>query len=224
MTDNKIATDTKLEIEIWSDVVCPWCYIGLVRFEKALDAFAHKSEVSVVHRAFQLNPSAPVDDVRPTIEILAQKYGGGLEGAQAMMKQVADVAATEGLTFDQLEGLSGNTSAAHRLLVSIENRDVQNKLLKAMFAHYFTKSGSLFDDEILIALAVQSGLDEDWARTSLASDASASQVAEEQALAASFGATGVPFFVINRKYGVSGAQPTDTFAQVLERAYDDLES
>ena len=215
-------TQKKIEIEIWADVVCPWCYIGLVRFEKALEAFAHKDDVSVVHRAFQLNPSTPVDDVRPTVEVLAQKYGGGLENARAMMQQVADVAAGEGLTFNQLEGLSGNTAAAHRLLVSVTDPEVQNRLLKAMFAHYFTKAGSLFDTDLLVALAEQSGLDSDWATEALASTEATDQVHEDQSTAASFGATGVPFFVINRKYGISGAQPTDTFSQVLDRAWEDL--
>ena len=215
-------TDAKIEIEIWSDVVCPWCYIGLVRFEKALEGFAHKDEVSVVHRAFQLNPAHPVDEVLPTMELLAQKYGGGLDNARAMMNQVAEVAAGEGLKFNQIDGMSGNTAAAHRLLVSVEDRAAQNRLLKEMFAHYFTKAGSLFDTELLIALAEQSGLDTQWAHDVLASPESAQRVSDDQAQAASFGATGVPFFVINRKYGISGAQPTETFAQVLDRAWEDL--
>ncbi len=215
------AATGKLQVEIWADVVCPWCYIGLVRFENALANFTHKDQVSVIHRAFQLNPAHPEDDVRPTLEVIAEKYGGGLAGARDMMAKVAEVANSEGLRFNQLDGLSGNTSAAHRLLVSIDDEEKQNKLLKGMFAHYFEKAGSLFDRDLLVALAEQSGLSIDWATDVLDSPEAIQRVQEDQAQAASFGATGVPFFVINRKYGISGAQSTETFAQVLDRAWED---
>ena len=207
-------------VEVWSDVVCPWCYIGLTRFHKALDSFEHKDQVEVVHRAFQLNPDAPADEQRLTLEVLGEKYGGGIEGARQMTEQVTQVAAADGLEFHLDKTQSGNTLNAHRLLVSVENPEDQYKLLTAMFASYFTDAKSLFDAESLLEIVEQAGLDRQWAFEILDSETAYSDVVADQATAQSLGANGVPFFVVDRKFGISGAQPTEVFAQTLAQAWE----
>ena len=207
-------------VEVWSDVVCPWCYIGLTRFHKALDSFEHKDQVEVVHRAFQLNPDAPADEQRLTLEVLGEKYGGGIEGARQMTEQVTQVAAADGLEFHLDKTQSGNTLNAHRLLVSVENPEDQYKLLTSMFASYFTDAKSLFDAESLLEIVEQAGLDRQWAFEILDSETAYSDVVADQATAQSLGANGVPFFVVDRKFGISGAQPTEVFAQALAQAWE----
>jgi predicted DsbA family dithiol-disulfide isomerase len=207
-------------VEVWSDVVCPWCYIGLTRFHKALVNFEHKDQVQVVHRAFQLNPDAPFDEQRLTLEVLAEKYGGGIEGVRQMTKQVTEVAASDGLEFHLDNTLSGNTLNAHRLLVSLENPDDQYELLNAMFASYFTDSKSLFDTESLLEIVESAGLDKQWAFEILDSESAYGEVVSDQATAQSLGANGVPFFVVDRKFDISGTQPTEVFEQALAQAWE----
>lgn len=207
-------------VEVWSDVVCPWCYIGLTRFHNALKNFEHKDQVQVVHRAFQLNPDAPADEQRLTLEVLGEKYGGGVEGARQMTEQVTQVAAQDGLEFHLDKTMSGNTLNAHRLLVSIENSEDQYKLLKAMFASYFTDAKSVFDTESLLEIVERAGLDKQWAFEILDSETAYGEVVSDQATAQSLGANGVPFFVVDRKFGISGAQPTQVFEQALAQAWE----
>lgn len=207
-------------VEVWSDVVCPWCYIGLTRFHKALESFEHKEDVQVLHRAFQLNPDAPAGEQRLTLEVIGEKYGGGIEGARQMTEQVTQVAAQDGLEFHLDKTMSGNTLNAHRLLVSTESPEDQEKLLTAMFASYFTDSKSLFDSESLLEVVDQAGLSREWALQILDSETAYGEVVSDQATAQSLGANGVPFFVVDRKFGISGAQPVEVFAKALEQAWD----
>jgi predicted DsbA family dithiol-disulfide isomerase len=210
-----------MQVEIWSDVVCPWCYLGKRRFEKALESFAHRHEVEVVYRSFELDPWAVPGVTTPTVESLATKYGMSAEQAHAAQRQMEARAAQDGLTF-HMEGLrSGNTRDAHRLLQSAKHRGLQAELTERLHQAYFTEQLSIFDHASLTDLAAEVGLDRDEAARVLASNEYDVEVQADEAMARSLGATGVPFFVIDRRYGISGAQPAETITEILDRAWAD---
>jgi predicted DsbA family dithiol-disulfide isomerase len=208
-------------IDVWTDVVCPWCFIGKRRLEKALSAFGHKDEVTIRHRAFQLQPDAK--DVLPTSELLASKYQVSPEQVKQMQANVCAVADGEGLCYNLDETLSGNTFDAHRLLLWAATINKQDELLEAMFSSYFEKSRPLFSHSDLVAVAISVGIDADLADDILRSDQYADEVVTDRNLASQLGATGVPFFVVDMKYGISGAQPLEAFTQTLQTAWADLE-
>ena len=206
-----------MQVEVWSDVVCPWCYIGKRRLDEALAAFPGGDDVVVVHRAFQLDPKA-VSDGRRTVDVIAEKYGTDPAGAAAMMANVTEVAATVGLSYRLLDTVSGNTRDAHRLVLWAQAQGQSAELLESMYSGYFEQARDIFTTEALCELAAEAGLDSTEARAMLSTTALIDDVAADQALAAQFGATGVPFFVFDRAYGISGAQPLEAFAATLERA------
>ena len=208
-----------MQIEIWSDVVCPWCYLGKRHFEQALDRFPHRDEVEVTYRSFELDPSAPSGVTMPTVERLASKYGMGLEQAYAAQRQMEQRAAQAGLTFRMEDLRSGNTRDAHRLLQLARARGRQAELAERLHRAYFTDQASIFDHPSLASYAADVGLDRDEALAVLAGDQYAEAVEAEEQVAYSLGVTGVPFFVIDRRYGISGAQPAETIVQVLERVW-----
>jgi hypothetical protein len=208
-------------IDVWADVVCPWCFIGKRRLEKALSAFGHKDEVTIRHRAFQLQPDAK--DVLPTSELLASKYQVSPEQVKQMQANVCAVADGEGLCYNLDETLSGNTFDAHRLLLWAATINKQDELLEAMFSSYFEKSRPLFSHSDLVSVAISVGIDADLADDILRSDQYADEVVTDRNLASQLGATGVPFFVVDMKYGISGAQPLEAFTQTLQTAWADLE-
>ncbi len=208
-------------IDVWADVVCPWCFIGKRRLEKALSAFGHKDEVTIRHRAFQLQPDAK--DVLPTSELLASKYQVSPEQVKQMQANVCAVADGEGLCYNLDETLSGNTFDAHRLLLWAATINKQDELLEAMFSSYFEKSRPLFSHSDLVAVAISVGIDADLADDILRSDQYGDEVVTDRNLASQLGATGVPFFVVDMKYGISGAQPLEAFTQTLQTAWADLE-
>jgi predicted DsbA family dithiol-disulfide isomerase len=207
-----------LTVEIWSDVVCPWCYIGKRRFETALQGFEHADEVTVMWRSFELDPEAPKVVEGPYADRLAAQYGMTVERATQLGLEMTERAAAEGLEFHLGRSRSGNTFDAHRLIhlaaTSGHQAAAKERLLKA----YFTEGRSLFDDESLTALAVEAGLEPGDVRAVLAGDDYAAAVAADIREAQALGANGVPFFVFDRRFGVSGAQPVDVFSQVLARA------
>ncbi|MET8503942.1 DsbA family oxidoreductase [Streptomyces sp. NPDC004787] len=209
-----------MRVEIWSDIACPWCYIGKARFEKGLAAFAHRDEVEVVHRSFELDPHRAKGDTGPVLEMLARKYGRTLDEARAMEAHVARNAESEGLGY-RTEGRDhGNTFDVHRLLHLAKERGLQSELLDLAYRANFAEERSVFDDETLVALAVEAGLDEAEARAVLADPtAYAEAVRADEREAAELGANGVPFFVLDRRYGVSGGQPAEVFTQALEQAW-----
>ncbi|MFF2570719.1 DsbA family oxidoreductase [Streptomyces sp. NPDC058084] len=209
-----------MRVEIWSDIACPWCYIGKARFEKGLAAFAHRDDIEVVHRSFELDPNRPKGDSGPVLEMLAKKYGRTLDEARAMEAHVASNAHSEGLEY-RTEGRDhGNTFDIHRLLHLAKDRGRQNELLDLAYRANFAEERSVFDAETLVTLAVEAGLDEDEVRTVLADGtAYADAVRADEREAAELGANGVPFFVLDRKYGVSGGQPAEVFTQALEQAW-----
>jgi predicted DsbA family dithiol-disulfide isomerase len=208
-----------VEVEIWSDVVCPWCYLGKRRFEQALAGFEHRDKVQVTYRSFQLDPAAPPGVTTPTVEMLAQKYGMSAARAEQAQRQMEQRAAADGLTFRMTGLRSGNTRDAHRLLQLAKASGRQDQLMERLQRAYFTEQDSIFDHDSLSRLAAQAGLDRDDVSEVLESDQYADHVDTDQAMARVLGATGVPLFVIDRRYGISGAQPAETIAGVLERAW-----
>ncbi|MGW2519552.1 DsbA family oxidoreductase [Streptomyces sp. NPDC001617] len=211
-----------MKVEIWSDIACPWCYVGKARFEKALDAFPHRDQVEVVHRSFELDPGRAKGDVQPVIRMLTKKYGMSEAQAQAGEENLGAQAAAEGLEYRTRDRDHGNTFDMHRLLHLAKEQGKQDALIQALYKANFAEKRSLFSegDERLVELAVAAGLDADDARKVLADPtAYADDVRADEREAAELGANGVPFFVLDRKYGVSGAQPAEVFAQALTQAW-----
>jgi len=213
-----------MQVEIWSDVVCPWCYLGKRYFEQALEHFPHRDEVEVIYRSFELDPSAPPGVTTPTVEALASKYGLGLEQAREAQRQMERRAAQAGLTFRMEDLRSGNTRDAHRLLQLARARGRQAELAERLHRAYFTDQASIFDHSALAGFAADVGLDRDEALAVLASGEYGEAVEADEEVARSFGVSGVPFFVIDRRYGISGAQPAETITAVLERVWAETEA
>ncbi|MER6403573.1 DsbA family oxidoreductase [Streptomyces viridosporus] len=212
-----------MRVEIWSDIACPWCYVGKARFEKALAAFPHRDEVEVVHRSFELDPGRAKDDVEPVITMLAGKYGMSEAQAEAGEDNLGVQAAAEGLPYRTRGRDHGSTFDMHRLLHFARERGRQVELLDLLYRANFAEERSVYgDDGRLVELAVAAGLDADAARRVLADpEAYAAEVRADEREAAQLGATGVPFFVLDRQYGVSGAQPAEVFTRALTQAWDE---
>jgi predicted DsbA family dithiol-disulfide isomerase len=210
-----------MRIEIWSDVVCPWCYIGKRRLEQALDAFPHRDEVEVVYRSFELDPTAPQAATETTVEALARKWGTDVAGARQAMARGDEVAAEEGLHFRHHDAPRARTVDAHRLLHLALDAGVQAELKEALMAAYFTRGESMGDHDVLRKAAADAGLDPARVDEVLDSSEYADAVQADVDQARAFGANGVPFYVVDRKYGISGAQAREVFAQVLERAWEE---
>ncbi|WP_318204204.1 DsbA family oxidoreductase [Streptomyces sp. SCL15-4] len=211
-----------MRVEIWSDIACPWCYVGKARFEKALNAFPHRDEVEVVHRSFELDPGRAKDDVQPVITMLTRKYGMSEAQAQAGEDNLGAQAAAEGLDYRTRDRDHGNTFDMHRLLHFAKEHGRQDALIQLLYRANFAEERSVFTegDARLVELAAEAGLDAEAARAVLADpDAYADEVRADEDEAARLGATGVPFFVLDRKYGVSGAQPAEVFTQALTQAW-----
>ena len=204
-------------IDVWSDVVCPWCFIGRRRLQRALAQFPHRDEVVVRHRAFQLQPD--IVGVIPTTKYLSKKYGAPESRIAEMQANVCAIADGEGLCYKLDETLSGNTVDAHRLLLVAAEIGKQDPLLEAMFHGYFEAGKGLFSPGDLLAITDEVGIDHEIARGVLLSDQYRAQVDEDANLAHSLGASGVPFFVVDMKFGISGAQPLEVFTQTLDAAW-----
>ena len=211
--------ETLVKVEIWSDVVCPWCYIGKRRFEAALARFEHAGAVEVEYRSFQLDPSAPRRFGMNSDAMLAQKYGMSLARAQEMHTTVTQLAAAEGLAYRFDLARPGNTFDAHRVLQLATERGLQHAAWERFYRGYFIEGEPIGDHEALVRMATDVGLDGAEVQAVLAGDAYADAVRADLDQAAAFGITGVPFFVLDRKYGVSGAQPAGVILQALEQAW-----
>lgn len=205
-----------MKVEIYSDVVCPWCYIGKARFERALGAFPQGEDVEVVYRPFQLDPSAP-DEPRPHREVLAAKFG---PRAAAMDDRIAELGAAEGLTFAFDDALENNTLLAHRLLrfaLDEYGADAQARLKGRLMADHFSGGKDVGDPEHLAEAAAAEGLDPARVSAFLAGDELRAEVLAEVEEARALGITAVPTFVFEGKWAVQGGQETSTFLQVLEQ-------
>jgi predicted DsbA family dithiol-disulfide isomerase len=210
-----------MRVEIWSDVICPWCYIGKRQFEHALEEFEHRDQVEVVYRAFQLDPSFPKGETMDVADMLSGKFGMPREQAVEMNRQMEQRAAGAGLEYHLEGGRVGNTADAHRLVHLAAEHGVQDAFVEALYKAHFTDRRSVFDHDSLAQIAEEAGLDAGAARETLTTGKFAAEVDTDQREARDLGANGVPFFVIDRRYGISGAQPTETFTQVLDRAWAD---
>jgi predicted DsbA family dithiol-disulfide isomerase len=205
-----------MRVDIWSDIVCPWCYIGKRELELGLSQFAHRDEVEVTYHAFELDPSFPAGPGTPIMDVLSAKYG--LTEAQARQAEsgVAARAASAGLAFTA-DRVMGNTFDAHRLVALGLDQGRQAEVLRRLYEEYFAQGRPVFGLDDLAALGEAVGLD--GARQALAGDAYADAVRADEQQAASLGISGVPFFVLDGRLGVSGAQPAQTLAAALDRAW-----
>ena len=210
-----------MKVEIWSDVVCPWCYIGKRRFETALGRFDHRDDVEVIWRSFELDPTAPALREGDPAEQLAAKYGMSRQQAVDNQNRLTQMAAAEGLDFHFDTARSGNTFNAHRVLHLAEASGVQGEAKERLMRAYFSEAEAIGDVETLVRLAGEVGIPEADARAVLSSDTYAAQVREDEREAGELGISGVPFFVIDRRYGVSGAQSPDVLLKALEQAWAD---
>jgi predicted DsbA family dithiol-disulfide isomerase len=211
-----------MQVEVWSDIVCPWCYLGRRNLDRAIASLPFGDEVEVTLRSFELDPTAAQDTTSPTVDLLASKYGMTRDGAEQAQRQMEQRAAQSGLSFRMSALRSGNTRAAHRLLHLAKERGLQPDLAEALHRAYFTEQRDIFDRTSLRAIATEAGLDDREVAGVLDGDRYDDAVAADEALARSFGANGVPFFVIDRRYGVEGAQPAEVLAEVLQRAHTDV--
>ena len=196
-----------MQVEIWSDIACPWCYVGKRRFEAALAAFEHRDDVAVMWRSFELDPQAPAARSVDSATHLADKYGMTRDEAQASQRQLAEVAAGDGLEmrFDLARG--GNTFDAHRLVHLGAAHGLQDATKERLMRAYFTEGELIGDADALARLALEVGLPEDEVRELLAGDRYAQEVREDERTAMSLGINAVPFFVVDRRMGAAGAHP-----------------
>lgn len=208
-----------MNIEIWSDIVCPWCYIGKRRFETALARFAHREQVTITWRSFELDPQAPRTSGGNLNAVLSKKLGISPERAAAMHEQVTALAAEEGLTYRFDRAQHGNTFDAHRLIHFAQTHGLQATAKERLLQAYFTEGRAIGDLETLVTLGVEIGLPADAVRDVLSGDAYADAVRADERRAQQLGISGVPFYVIEGAYGVSGAQPAATFLDVLEQVW-----
>jgi predicted DsbA family dithiol-disulfide isomerase len=208
-----------MHIDIWSDIVCPWCYLGKRRFERALEGFERRGEVRVAHRSFQLDPSKPRGETSSRRTMLMSKYRLSDDQVRTMDARMEQTAAADGLEYHLTDaGLTGNTLDAHQLMHLAKERDLADAMIERLYRAYFTEQRSVFDRAVLVDLAAEAGVGADEARQALERDLFVNAVTSDLTEARSLGITGVPFFVFNGRFGVSGAQATEVFAQALDRA------
>jgi predicted DsbA family dithiol-disulfide isomerase len=209
-----------MRIDVWSDVVCPWCYVGKRRLEAALASLKRVEDVEIVHRSFQLNPAAPVGETSKRRDMLMAKYRLSAAQVEGMDATMQETAAVDGLAFNlAADALTGNTAHAHEVVHVARARGVQDAVIERLFRAYFSEQRSVFDEESLVGLAVEAGLEADEVRGALRDGTYAAAVKADCDQARALGATGVPFFVIDNRYGLSGAQPIEVFAEALARAH-----
>lgn len=208
-----------MQVEIWSDVICPWCYIGKRRFETALANFAHRESVNVTWCSFELDPNAPLQYPGTLEEMLSHKYGVSPQEAAAMNARVTAIAREAGLEYHLARARAGNTFDAHRLLHFAAGRQLGDRATERIMHGYFSEELAVGDHAALARLAPEFGIAESEALALLESDAYSDAVRADEARAAGFGITGVPFFVFDEKTGISGAQPVEAFAEALQQAW-----
>ena len=211
-----------LTVDVWSDIACPWCYVGKRRLEAALAQFPERASVEVVWHAFELDPAAPAirDDSQSYAERLARKYGSSVARAEEMIQTMTETAAKDGLDFHFERVKSGNTFDAHRLIHLARERGVQDAVKERFLRAYMTEGAPIGDRDTLVHLAEEAGLDAEEAHTALVTDAYAADVRADEERARALGISGVPFFAIGG-HGVSGAQPADALRSVLARAWNE---
>jgi predicted DsbA family dithiol-disulfide isomerase len=208
-----------MKIEIWSDIACPWCYVGKRRFEAALADFPHRDDVEVRWRSFELDPEAPKERGVRHAQLLSSKYGMSLEQAEQKLAEMTKTGADVGLELRFDRSRSGNTFDGHRLVHLAAQHCLGDAMKERLLRAYFSDGDLISDHATLVRCAVDVGLKEEDVRAMLASDAYAADVRRDEAEAQAMGIRGVPCFVIDRKYAVSGAQPPAELRAMLDEAY-----
>jgi predicted DsbA family dithiol-disulfide isomerase len=208
-----------VKVEIWSDIACPWCYIGKRRFEAALAAFPHRDAVEVQWRSYQLDPTLPDHHDGTELDYLVDRKGLSRDQVVRMFEQVTAIAADEGLTYDFASVVVANSFAGHELLHLARARGAGDRVKEALLSAHFEHGEDIGDREVLVRIGVEAGLDADEIARDLASHTWRDSVVADITAASSLGIRGVPFFVLDEKYGISGAQPTELFTQALEQAW-----
>jgi predicted DsbA family dithiol-disulfide isomerase len=212
---------TSIVLDVWADILCPWCYIGKRRLEQAIAASERPAEVTVFYHAYQLNPDAPVGSGRPVAERLAEKYGTDRAGGEAMAQRAAEAARPDGLNIVPELQLEANSFDGHRLValgLAQGGPALQAAVLERLFSAHFAEGRQVDDREVLQRLGAEAGLDERRLGAVLASDEFADQVRADEAAAAEMGIRGVPFTIANQRVAVAGAQPAEVFGLLLKRA------
>jgi predicted DsbA family dithiol-disulfide isomerase len=209
-----------MNVEIWSDIACPWCYIGKRHFEAALAEFEHAGEVNVTWRSYELDPTAPAEVPGTSAEIIASKYGMSPGQARAAEERVTQTAASAGLDYHLDRLRMGSTFDAHRLVHLANEHGLQDAMKERLFRARFIDGELMSDPETLVAAAVEIGLPEGEVRATLASDRFADDVRADEETARELGITGVPMFVIDRRFGASGAQPSEQLLGLLRHGWE----
>ena len=208
-----------MHIDIWSDIVCPWCYLGKRRFERAIEGFERRDEIRVAHRSFQLDPRRPRGATSSRRAMLMSKYRLSDDQMRTMDARMEQAAATDGLEYHLTDaGLTGNTLDAHQLMHLAKSHGLADAMIERLYLAYFTEQRSVFDRAVLVDLAAEAGVGADEARQALERDLFVDAVTGDLNEARSLGITGVPFFVIDGRLAISGAQAIEVFTQALDRA------
>jgi predicted DsbA family dithiol-disulfide isomerase len=210
-----------MKVEIWSDIMCPWCYIGKRRFEQALNAFEHRDKVEIIWKSFQLNPEMKTDPDKNIIEYLSETKGWTVDYSQQMHDHVTGLAKQEGLTYNFDHAVVANSFDAHRLIQLAKKNGLGDAAEERLFKAYFTEGQNIADHAVLVRLGTEIGLDGTMVSEMLKSKTNAAEVKNDIAEAQQLGVRGVPFFVLDRKYGVSGAQQAEVFASALKQAWEE---
>lgn len=209
-----------MDVEIWSDIACPWCYVGKRRFEAALAEFEHRDDVRVTWRSFELDPDAPDERLGDRSERLAEKYGISVERAREVQQQLTDVAAGDGLAFRFDISRSGSTFDAHRIVHLAAEHGLQDQVKERLLRAYLSEGELMSDHATLLRLALDAGLPEQAVSQMLAGDRFADEVRADERTAAQLGVSAVPTFVIDRAIGVSGAQPPEQLLDLLRQGWE----
>lgn len=215
-------TKQTLQVEIWSDIMCPFCYIGKRKFEAALSQFVGKDDVEITWKSYQLSPDMVTDPSKNINQYLAEHRGISLQEAARMNAYVTDMAAKEGLTYNFDKTVVANSFKAHQFAHFAKQFGKQDEAEEKLFLAYFTEGKNMDDDTVLIQLATELGLDTEALKAALENETYADEVIGDIKEAEQIGVRGVPFFVFDRKYAVSGAQDSKLFLQTLEKAHADV--
>ncbi|WP_341300715.1 DsbA family oxidoreductase [Lysinibacillus sp. FSL H8-0500] len=210
-----------MKIEIWSDYVCPFCYIGKKQLEKAIQDMGYDGQVELIYKSYQLDPTTPVDSNVTVYESLAKKYGMSLEKAQEMTEGVTARAKEVGLNYDFSDLMEENTLKAHRLVKWAEQQGDVTALVESLLHSHFIEGKRIGQDEVLLTIAEQVGLQREEVAKVLVADTFKDEVEADIQEGQQLGVRGVPFFVLNRKYGISGAQPQQVFEETLRKVAEE---
>lgn len=213
--------EVSMKVDVWSDVVCPWCFVGLANLDAALGQFSHAGEVEVLLHSFQLEPNAPRRDDTPLVELLARKYGTSVEQMRANQQRLVALGAERGIDFRFDDAIRANTFDAHRLIHLAAAHGLGRAMKNRLGVAHFTEGKAIGDPDVLRGEAAAVGLPSEEVDRVLAGDAWADEVADDLETARRLGVTGVPFFVIDGRYGVSGAQPAEVLLGALDRAWSE---